>query len=85
MVVLEIKTASLFGMSPDVLALKVRFFTSDFYSGIEETKISARHSKSNFAHSLTFFVALPILRKISICRRWFFFGVNYYVNIRFTH
>ena len=31
------------------------------------------------------FIALPIiLRKISTCRRWFLFGVSYYVNFQFT-
>ena len=30
-------------------------------------------------------VAIPILRKkISICRRWFLFGVSYYVNVQIT-
>ena len=32
---------------------------------------------------LTFF-ALPILQKISICRRCFPFGVNYYTNFQFA-
>ena len=34
--------------------------------------------------ALLTFIVLPILRKISICRRWFLFVVSYYVNFQFT-
>ena len=44
--------------------------------------ISSSHSNPNFAHFLTFIV-LPILRKISICRKCCLFGVSYYVNFQF--
>ena len=61
----------LFCMSPDIPAFRVLVFTSDFefWIGINEC----------FAHSLTF-IALSILREISIRCRWLVFGVNYCVN-----
>ena len=34
--------------------------------------------------TLLTFIGLPIWRKISICYRWFLFGVGYYVNFQFT-
>ena len=34
--------------------------------------------------TLLTFGALPILRKISICRRWLLFGVSYYEDVEFT-
>ena len=37
--------------------------------------MNSRHSNSNFAHSFDV-IALSILRKKSICRRWFLFGVK---------
>ena len=71
----------LFGMSPDVSAFKVRaVFSSDFkiWFGV----IEYSHSNSNFAHPFDF-DCLINFAKISICRRWFLFGVSYYVNFQF--
>ena len=68
----------LFGMSPDVPAFKVCVFTSDFklfWIGVIIVDILTQ-----ILLTLLTFIALPILRKISICRRWFLFGVSCYVN-----
>ena len=34
--------------------------------------------------TLVTFIALPILRKISICHRWFLLSVSYYVTFQST-
>ena len=66
-------TRFLFGMRPDVPVFKVLVLTSDLVLNWSKyINISSRHCSSNFAHSFDFH-----LRKISICRRWFLFGVNY--------
>ena len=41
--------------------------------------ISSKHFKQ-ILHALLISIDLQILRKISICRRWFLFGVSLYVN-----
>ena len=43
--------------------------------------ISSRHF---ILLTLLNFIALLILRKVSICRLWFLFDVSYYVNVQFT-
>ena len=41
--------------------------------------ISSRYSNPNLT-----FIAFPILGEKIICRRWFLFGVSYYVNFKVT-
>ena len=70
----------LFGMSPAVPAFKVFDFTSDFNFWIGVVDILTQ-----MLFTLLPIMALPILRKISICHRWFLLGVSYYVNFHFSY
>ena len=50
---------------------------------IVRNEYTGKHSDSNFVHLLTF-IALPILQKLSIYRRWFLFVISNDVNFLFT-
>ena len=74
-VMLEILDGFLVGMSPDQTAFKV----------FKWMNISGRHSNSDFLTLLAFIAFnTNFAKKMSICRRWFIFGVSYYVNFQFT-
>ena len=62
-------------MSPDVPTFKVRVLTSDF--NWSKLNIVVANIVSLILLTLFTSIALPILRIISICGRWVFFGVSY--------
>ena len=68
-------------MTPDVPTFKVLVFTNGLRFLIEVLEVNIL---TQILLTLLTFITLPILRKISVCRRWFLFGVSYYVNFQFT-
>ena len=55
----------LFGMSPDVPALKVHVFTIAFNCELE-LNISSKHSNSNFSHSFVFHCLTNFAKNINL-------------------
>ena len=73
----------LFGMSPDVGIQSSRFYK--WLKILNSSKwILVVDILTQILLTLLTFIALLILRKISICRGYFLLGVSYYVNFKFT-
>ena len=74
----------LLGMSLDVATFKVCVVTNDskFWNGVNEYLVV--EILTRILLTLLTFIALPSLRKISICHRWFLLVVSYDVNFQFT-